>query len=137
MTTFFFLFKQKESIASKYSLSLSLNETFQAAPSGKRPLSRPFESNSKGSQQHYPKTRGEALYTLSCRGIRIPPGLRAPGWCSRSSIRLLISAQVMILQFVSSSPKSGSAPTAQSLFGILSPSLSLSLSPPLAHSVSK
>ena len=53
----------------------------------------------------------------------------APGWLGWLSIRLLISAQVMISRFVGSSPASGSALTAGawSLLPILSlPSLSLS-----------
>ena len=45
----------------------------------------------------------------------------APGWLSRLSVWLSISAQVMILWFVELSLKLGSA---QSLIGILSPSLS-------------
>ena len=45
----------------------------------------------------------------------------APGWLSRLSIWLLVSTQVLISQFVSSSPMSSSALTVWSLFGILSP----------------
>ena len=52
----------------------------------------------------------------------------APGWFGRLSVQLLISAQVMISQFVSSSPTSGSVLSPWSLLGILSPSLS---APPL------
>ena len=48
----------------------------------------------------------------------------APGWLNQLSIHLLISAQVMISQFVSSSPKSGFALTVRRLLGILSLSLS-------------
>ena len=59
-----------------------------------------------------------------------PPG--APGWHSRLSVRLLTSARVMILQFVSSIPASGSVP-AKSLLGILS--LLLSASPLLVLSL--
>ena len=55
-----------------------------------------------------------------------------PGGHSRLSIQLLVLAQVTISQSVSSSPASGSAGTAYSLLGILSPSLSL-----LLHSVSQ
>ena len=51
----------------------------------------------------------------------------APGWFRRLSVRLLISAQVMISQFMRSSPASGSALTVWSLLGILSPSLSFTL----------
>ena len=51
-----------------------------------------------------------------------------PGWLSWLSIQLLTSAWVMISRFVRSSPTSGSVLTAWSLLGILSPSLSLSLS---------
>ena len=53
------------------------------------------------------------------------------------SIRLLLSAQVIISRFVGSSPTLVSAPTVRSLLGILSLSLSLSAPPPLALSVSK
>ena len=52
-----------------------------------------------------------------------------PGWLSWLSIRLLISAQVMISQFTGSGPASVSALTAWSLLGILGFSLSLSLCP--------
>ena len=54
--------------------------------------------------------------------------LGASGWLSRLSGLLFVSAQVVILQFVSSSPTSGSVLTVQSLLGILSLSVSLSLS---------
>ena len=47
-----------------------------------------------------------------------------PGWLSWLSVRLLISAQVVISQFMSSSPMSGLVLTVWSLLGILSPSLS-------------
>ena len=53
-----------------------------------------------------------------------------PGWLSQLSILLLISAQVMISRFVSSSPESGSVLTVWSLLGI-SLSLPLSAPPPL------
>ena len=56
---------------------------------------------------------------------KLGPGM--PGWLSRLSIQLLVSAQVMLSQFVRLSPKSGSVLTAQSLLGILSFSLCLSL----------
>ena len=52
---------------------------------------------------------------------------RVPGCLSRLSVRLFISAQVMISWFVSSSPAPGSVLTVQSLLGILS--LFLCLSP--------
>ena len=48
---------------------------------------------------------------------------RVPGWLSQLSVLLLTLAQVMILQFMSSSPISGSVLVVQSLVGILSPSL--------------
>ena len=50
------------------------------------------------------------------------------GWLTLLSIRLLISAQVMILRFMGLSPASGSVLTVWSLLGILSPPLS---APPL------
>ena len=55
--------------------------------------------------------------------------LGAPGWLSRLSVQLFVSAQVMISQFVRSSPESGSV-----LLGFLSllpPSLPAP--PPLAQ----
>ena len=58
-----------------------------------------------------------------------------PGWLSWLSVWLLVSAQVMISQFVSLSPTLGSTLIMQSLLGVLSLSLSLSL-PPLALSLS-
>ena len=51
--------------------------------------------------------------------------LGVPGWFSQLSLWLLVSAQVMISQFVSSSPASGPVMSPQSLLGILSLSLSL------------
>ena len=45
---------------------------------------------------------------------------RVPGWPSWVSIQLLISAQIMISQFVSSSPTLGSVLTVPNLLGILS-----------------
>ena len=57
-----------------------------------------------------------------------------PEWHSLLSIRLLISAQVMISWFVSSSPTWGSALMAWSLLGILSLLLS---APHLLCSLSK
>ena len=75
-----------------------------------------------------------ALCSSSLSGLELPlslcpsalcskdsPGLGAPGWLSPLSDRLLISAQVMISRFVSSSPTSDSVLTARSLCGILSP----------------
>ena len=60
-------------------------------------------------------------------------GLGTPGWLSWLSIRLLISAQVMISWLLRSSPVWGSALTLQSLLGILSLPLSLPLP---AHALS-
>ena len=52
----------------------------------------------------------------------------ASGWLSQLGVQLLISAQVMISQFVGPNPGLGSAPTAWSQLGILSlPLLCLSL----------
>ena len=51
--------------------------------------------------------------------------LGVPGWPSQFSVRLLISAQVMISQFVIWRPKLGSTLTVQSLLRILSLPLSL------------
>ena len=47
----------------------------------------------------------------------------AAGWLSQLSVQFLILAQVIISQFVWSSPALGSPPTTQSLLGISSPSL--------------
>ena len=58
---------------------------------------------------------------------------RAPGCLSQLSVRLLISAQVRISQFLGSSPASGSVLTARSLLGIL-PSL---CSSPCSRALSK
>ena len=57
------------------------------------------------------------------------PGV--PGWLSWLSDRVVVSAQVMISWFMSSSPMLGSALASCSLLGILSlfPSLSFSLCP--------
>ena len=52
-----------------------------------------------------------------------------PGWLSQLSVQLLVSAQVMISQFVGSIPVSGSVLTAQSL----EPALD-SVYPPLSAS---
>ena len=71
----------------------------------------------------------EDLKANDCLKISLVQGL--PGWLSWLSVRPLVSAQVMISQFMSSSPVLGSALTARSLLGILSLSLSLSLSQPL------
>ena len=59
----------------------------------------------------------------------------APGWLSWFSIQLMVSAQVMVSWFMSSSPTSGSVLTVCSLLGILSPSLSAA--PLLALSLSQ
>ena len=48
------------------------------------------------------------------------PGLGAPGWLSPLSFWCLISAQVMISQFLGSRPASGSELTVWNLLGILS-----------------
>ena len=61
--------------------------------------------------------------------------LGVPGWLSLLSIRLLTSAQVMISQFVSLSPMSGSLLTGWSLLGILALSFSLSAPPPFSLSL--
>ena len=58
----------------------------------------------------------------------------ARGWPSGLHVRLLVSAQVMISQFVSLSPTSGSVLTARGLPVVLS--LPLSLCPSPAHSLS-
>ena len=60
----------------------------------------------------------------------------APEYFSWLSIQLLISAQVMISWFVSSSPALGSMLTAWGLLGFLSPSLSAPY-PPLALSLKR
>ena len=59
-----------------------------------------------------------------------------PGWLSRLSVRLLVSAQVVISWFVSSNPTSGSLLSAQSPLQILCPPLSL-FSPAHAHILSQ
>ena len=69
------------------------------------------------------------------RGAPEKKNLGAPGGPSRSSVRRLSSAQVMISQFVGSSPESGSGMTVQSLLGIPSlPSVSLPCLCPLSLS---
>ena len=60
----------------------------------------------------------------------------APGWLSGLSIRLLISAQVGISWFVSSSPTLGSVLTVGSLLGIPSLLLSMPFEALLARSLS-
>ena len=65
-----------------------------------------------------------------------PSALGASGWLSQLSVQLLVSAQVMIPQFVSSSPALGSLLSAQSPLQVLCPSLSLSLPCSLARSLS-
>ena len=52
-----------------------------------------------------------------------------PGWFGPLDVQLLISAQVMILQFMSLSPTSGSELTVWNLLGILSVPVSLCPSP--------
>ena len=59
-----------------------------------------------------------------------------PGWLHQLSVRLLVSAQVMISQFMSLSPASGSVLTAQSLEPA-SDSVSLCPSPARTLSLSK
>ena len=56
------------------------------------------------------------------------------GRLGAQSVKHLTWAQVMILQFMGSSPMSGSVPTAQSLEPALD---SVSSSPPSSHSLSK
>ena len=60
-----------------------------------------------------------------------------PGWLSQSSVQFLIPAQVMVSQFVSLSPASGSALTVRSLLGIFSLLPSLSAPPLLSLALSK
>ena len=67
------------------------------------------------------------MYEFGCEKN---PGIGAPWWLSWLSVRLLVSGQVMLAQFVNSSFVSGSALAVRSLLGILSPSLSLCLSWP-------
>ena len=50
-----------------------------------------------------------------------------PGWLHQLGVQLLVSAQVMVLRFVSSSPTWGSVLTVWSLLGILSLPVSLPL----------
>ena len=57
----------------------------------------------------------------------IPQKIKNRGVWVAQLVKLLTSAQVMISRFMSSSPESGSVLTVQSLLGILSLSLSLSL----------
>ena len=59
----------------------------------------------------------KGLLLLRTTQMIIIPGV--PGWLSRLNIRLLILAQVIISQFMKSSPASGSVLTVQSLIGIL------------------
>ena len=59
----------------------------------------------------------------------------APGWLNWLSVHLLISAQVMISKFVSSSPASGSVLAVWSLLKSLSLSLSLSFSLSLSKQI--
>ena len=57
----------------------------------------------------------------------------APGWLSQLNVQLFISAQVVISQFMSSSPASGFTLKVQGLLGILSPPLTVP--PPLMLSL--
>ena len=63
--------------------------------------------------------------------------LGVPGWLIRLSFGFLISSQVMISQFMGSSPTPASALTVWSLLGILSQSLSLSAHPMRTRSPKK
>ena len=66
----------------------------------------------------------QALFLSQNKQINMKIKLGAPGWLSQLSIQLLISARVMISEFMESSPALGSVLTAWSLLGILSPPLS-------------
>ena len=71
------------------------------------------------------------IFTPTFQGVAIKNRLAgAPGWLNQVSLRLLISAHVMISLFGSSSPAWGSVLLVQSLLGILSLSLSPSLPAP-------
>ena len=59
------------------------------------------------------------LYRMSPCEIKKWQAFGMPGWVSRLSHRLLISAQVMISECVGLSPTSGSALIARNLLGIL------------------
>ena len=81
----------------------------------------------------WPETCEKMLHIHSCREMQIKStSAGAPVWLSQLSIQLLLSAQVMNLQFVSSSPASGSVLTVWSLLG----SLSLPLYLPIPHLIS-
>ena len=56
----------------------------------------------------------------TCQGKATFKSIRAHGWLSWLSDQLLISVEVVISQFLGSSPATGSALTVQTLFGILS-----------------
>ena len=75
--------------------------------------------------------KGQLLASFTLLPLETSPLWGAAEWLSQLSIRLLISAQVMISCFMSSSPTSGSALTAWSLLGILCLPLSVSASPPV------
>ena len=79
-------------------------------------------------------SRYKLLWFYAVLGIRRKVGV--PGWLSQLSIGLLISAQVMISQFMSQSPTSSSVLMMQNLFGILYPSFYPSLAHVCAHSLS-
>ena len=97
------------------------------------------QDGGRSSRYHSPPCRvvllpeGSLIWTLSWKVIK--DGRGALGWLSGLNIQLLVSAQVVISQFMGSSPASGSVPTAWSLLGILSlpPSLSVSLCPSPSH----
>ena len=88
------------------------------------------------------KQREWGVYSL-CHGFFTPDVKKvkkniqqgAPGWLCWLSIRLLVSAQVVISSFMSSSPASGSDGV-EPAWDSLSPSLSLPAPPLLALSVS-
>ena len=92
---------------------------WQLEASGKLQIAAEMASSLPGKQAEGEGHTEEALGT--------------PGWLSRLNTLLLISTQVMISRFMSSSPTLGSARSAQSLLGILS--LSLSVCPSSALSL--
>ena len=105
-------------------------------PGSPRPHSAPTPAAShRGSRAEAPEPpgprRGPFSLTLLRRGSRDSETILIPGrqGLGRLNIWLLVSAQVVISQFVGSSPTSGSALAVGSVFG----SLSLPLSLPLPH----
>ena len=80
----------------------------------------------------------EVLYITNIEYVFISPinkNWGEPGELSQLRVRLLVLAQVMISQFVGSSPTWGSVLSKQSLLGILSLSPSLSAPSPLTLSL--